>query len=132
MKYEKNDFLPARRTRARTTMDNGETSNVKNNTMLKNCTYTRRLSFRYRSKKGLYGDYIYRRNTNNIQDRPGKRGTLLLVLLIPFSKFIGERSGKLYDEETMVSVVRAGLTLSRYRAVVPRTRNKRCVSFMSA
>lgn len=76
--------------------------------MLKNRIYTCRFSFRYRSKGGLNSDYIYRRSTNNIKAGPWKgRYTLLLVLLISFSKFIGERGGKLYDEETIVSVVRA-------------------------
>lgn len=63
------------------------------------------------------------RNTN-IKDRSQRRDTLFLVLLASFSKFIGERSGKLYDEETIVSV-RAGLKLSRYHTVVSRTPNKR-------
>lgn len=96
--------------------------------MLKNCTYISlfiSLSFKARFER----NYIYRWNANNIQDGLCKRDTLFLVVLTSFNKLTGERSDKFYDKGT---IVRIGLTFSRYYAVVSLTRNKRYVSFILA
>lgn len=60
---------------------------------------------------------------NNMKAGPWKRGTLPLVLLISFGKFIGQRSGKLYDGGTMVSAVPGRVNAFEISCGCPRGTN---------